>query len=189
MQEKKRFMLYHSLFVLVGLLLTSCGYKPSSTFIKKVFNETVYVEVKVDRAEPENAPFVKDEMNRLVYTRFKGRTASKEQADSKIFVNYRGTTFVAIATKDGYVTRYRANINVRFKMETKTGYFSKNISARHEADIQASSLLSSTLRTEAIRKGLEKALDEFIAYASVKGMMKEKNPKKITNEQNALVSE
>jgi len=189
MQEKTHFSLYASLFVLVGLLLTSCGYKPSSTLIKKIFHETVYVEVKVDRVEPENAPFVKDEMNRLVYTRFKGRTASKEKADSKIYINYRGTTFMPIAIKDGYVTRYLANINVRFKMKTKDGTFSKSISARHEADIQASSLLSSTLRTEAIRKGLEKALDEFIAYASIKGMMKKKKSKKIIKEHNTLGSD
>jgi len=180
MQEKKHFSLYASLFVLAGLLLTSCGYKPSSTLIKKIFHETVYVEVKVDRAEPENAPFVKDEMNRLVHTRFKGRTANEEAADSKIFINYRGTTFSPVAYSNGYITRYRANIRVKFKMKTKNGTFKKSISARHEADIQASSLTSSTLRTEAIRKGLEKALDEFIAYVSVKGMIKKKKkPKKI----------
>jgi len=178
MQDKKRFMIYILLFVSVGILLTSCGYKPSSVFIKKIFNETVYVEVEVDRVEPENAPFVKDEMNRLVYTRFKGITTDKEQADSKIFVNYRGTTFMPIATKDGYVTRYRANIRVKFKMKTKNGTYTKSISTQHEADIQASSLLSSSLRTEAIRKGLEKALDEFIAYVSVKGALEKKKAKK-----------
>ena len=42
-----------------------------------------------------------------------------------------------------------------------------------ESDIQASSLTSSALRTEAIREGLEKALDEFLAYVSAKGMLKE----------------
>ncbi|HFQ61247.1 MAG TPA: hypothetical protein ENK39_02960, partial [Epsilonproteobacteria bacterium] len=53
-----------------GLLfiLTACGYKPSSHMIKNIFADTVFVEVMVDRVEPENAPFVKDEMNRLVYT-------------------------------------------------------------------------------------------------------------------------
>lgn len=69
----------------LGLLLfTACGYKPSSQYIKQVFTDTVYVEVAVDAIEPENAPFIKDEMNRLVYTRFKGRVASKEEAESKI---------------------------------------------------------------------------------------------------------
>jgi len=161
-------------FFLVGfflVMLTACGYKPSSVLIKNIFDDTIYVKVNVDRAEPENAPFVKDEMNRLVYTRFKGKVTSKEKAKSKIKINYRGTEFNAIAYDNGYITRYRADIRVRFKMVTKNGTLTKSITARHEANIQASSLESSTLRTEAIRKGLEKALDEFIAYVSVKGML------------------
>ena len=162
----------------LGLLLfTACGYKPSSQYIKEVFTDTVYVEVAVDTIEPENAPFIKDEMNRLVYTRFKGRVVSEEVAESKIFVNYKGTSYVPLAYENGYVTRYLANINVNFKMETKEGMIFKRISSRVESDIRASSLTSSTLRTEAIRKGLAKALDEFIAYVSAKGILASKKTK------------
>ena len=91
-------------------ILTACGYKPSSQVIKNTFEDTIYVEVIVDRVEPENAPFIKDEMNRLIYTRFKGRVASKEQAESQIRITYRGTTFYPLAYENGYVTRYRAKV-------------------------------------------------------------------------------
>ena len=158
-------------------LFTACGYKPSSHYIKEIFTETVYVEVAVDAIEPENAPFIKDEMNRLVYTRFKGRVVSKEAAESKIYVNYRGTTYTPLAYEDGYVTRYRADIRVNFKMETKEGVISKRMHSRVESDIQASSLTSSTLRTDAIRRGLAKALDEFSAYVSAKGLLASKKTK------------
>jgi hypothetical protein len=156
---------------LIALLLTGCGYQPSSHSIKNIFADTVYVKVKVDSIEPENAPFVRDEMNRLVYTRFKGRVVPEAQAESKIEVTYAGSSYSPLAYENGYVTRYRANIRVRFRMETKKGTLTKNISSRVESDIQASSLTSSTLRTEAIRKGLEKALDQFLAYVSAKGMV------------------
>ena len=155
------------------LLVSACGYKPSSHMIKHVFSDTVYVEVLVDRAEPENAPFLKDEMNRLVYTRFKGRVVSKEQAQSKLRLSYAGSTFIPLAYKDGYVTRYRANIRVNFDMVTKEGKINKTISSIVETDIEESSLSSSALRIEAIRVGLAKALDQFLAYASAKGMLKE----------------
>ena len=155
------------------LLVSACGYKPSSHMIKHVFSDKVYVEVLVDRAEPENAPFLKDEMNRLVYTRFKGHVVSKEQAETQLRLSYAGSTFTALAYKDGYVTRYRANIRVNFDMVTKEGKLNKTITSIVETDIQESSLASSALRTEAIRVGLAKALDEFLAYASAKGMLKE----------------
>mgnify|MGYP002266600096 CR=1 FL=1 len=155
------------------LLVSACGYKPSSHTIKHIFSDTVYVEVLVDRAEPENAPFVKDEMNRLIYTRFKGRVVPKEQAQSQIRLSYAGSTFTPLAYRDGYVIRYRANIKVNFAMVTKEGKINKKISSIVESDIQESSLTSSALRTEAIRKGLAKAMDEFLAYVSAKGMLKE----------------
>lgn len=166
------------LMVLGILLFTACGYKPSSHYIKQIFSDTVYVEVKVDAIEPENAPFIKDEMNRLVYTRFKGRVTSKEEAESTIYVNYRGTSYTPLAYEEGYVTRYRADIRVNFAMETKEGKISKNIHSRVESDIQASSLTSSTLRTEAIKVGLAKALDEFIGYVSARGILTEKKKQK-----------
>jgi hypothetical protein len=141
--------------------------------IQHVFSDTVYVEVIVDRVEPENAPYLKDEMNRLVYTRFKGRVVSKAEAESQIRISYAGSTFIPLSYKDGYITRYRANIRVRFDMVNKEGRVSKTISSIVDADIQESSLSSSALRTEAIRIGLGKALDEFLAYVSAKGMLKE----------------
>jgi len=168
MQIKSLFFTFITL-----IMISACGYKPSSHMIKNVFEDSVYVEVIVDRAEPENAPFVKDEMNRLVYTRFKGRVTSKEEAKSQIIISYQGSSFTPLAYEDGYVTRYRANIRVRFNMVTKEGRLKKTISSIVESDIHASSLTSSALRTDAIRKGLGKALDEFLAYVSAKGMLKE----------------
>lgn len=163
------------LWLAVGavILMSACGYKPSSHLISNVFSDTVYIEVIVDRAEPENAPFLKDEMNRLIYTRFKGQIVSKEEAQNHIRLSYGGSTFIPLAYKDGYVTRYRANINVRFDMVNKEGKVSKTITSIVEADIEKSSLTSSALRTEALRIGLAKCLDEFLAYVSAKGMLKE----------------
>lgn len=158
---------------IVSIMISACGYKPSSHMIKNVFADTVYVKVIVDRVEPENAPFVRDEMNRMVYTRFKGRVVSQEEAQNQIIISYAGSTFMPLAYANGYVTRYMVNVNVRFDMISKEGKITKNISSIVEADIEASSLTSSGLRTEALRKGLEKTMDEFLAYVSAKGILKE----------------
>jgi hypothetical protein len=160
--------------ILWMILLTACAYTPSSHLTKKLFSDNVYVEVHVDKVEPENAPFVKDEMNRIVYNRFKGHIVNdKKLADSQIYVNYAGSTFYPLTYRDGYVTRYRVRVRVRFTMITPKGTLRKTISTVYDADIQESALTSSTLRIEAIKKGLEKALDEFLAYASAQSMVKE----------------
>ncbi|WP_309499222.1 hypothetical protein [Sulfurovum sp.] len=171
--KNKLFTIHYSLFTLMALLLVSCGYKPSSHVIKNVFADKVYVKVIVDRVEPENAPFVRDEMNRMVYTRFKGRVVSKEEAQSQIHISYAGSTLIPLAYANGYVTRYMVNVRMHFDMLTKDGRITKDITSIVESDIEASSLSSSALRIEALRRGLEKTMDEFLAYVSAKGMLKE----------------
>jgi len=157
--------------VLSILLLVSCGYKPSSNLIKNTFDDSIYVNVIIDKIEPENAPFIKDEINRLVYTRFKSRVTTKAQSKSQIIISYSGSTFTPLSYENGYITRYLANIRVKFNMVTKKGKLTKSINAIVEADIEPSSLTSSNLRKSAIKKGLEKALDEFMGYISVKSVL------------------
>ncbi len=161
----------------VFFLVNGCGYIPSSHAMKNLFDDAVYVEVNVDRGEPENAPYVKDELNRIILNRFGGRIVPKSQAKTFIYVSYAGSYFRPLTYRDGYVTRYRVYVNVIFDMLTKKGELHKKIRSIYDADIQESSLASSTLRIEAIRKGLEKAMDQFVAYASAKGLMPDKQKK------------
>jgi hypothetical protein len=95
-------------------------------------------------------------------------------------MSYSGTYFRPLSYENGYVTRYRAYTRVRFKMITKDGVINKNINTSYEADIQDSALTSSAIRIEAIRKGLEKAMDEFLAYVSARStqLKKEKSQTK-----------
>ena len=174
MKNRLKFALFLGISVLFWGILEGCGYKPSSYYIHNIFDENVYVEVIVDSVEPENAPFVKDELNRIIYTRFHGKVVPKSQAKSQIIARYNGSRFIPLAYKDGYIVRYRADVRVHFDMLTKQGKISKDIHAIVESDIQASSYYSSALRIAAIKKGLEKALDQFLAYVSTKGVIVER---------------
>ncbi|MCB4742850.1 MAG: hypothetical protein LGB68_01905 [Sulfurovum sp.] len=167
----KYVILYIPYFMMTVLLLTACSYKPSAHSIKKFFGNNIFIEVNVDRAEPENASYIKDEMNRIVYQHFKGHVVSKEAAESQIYIDYHGSTFEPLTYTNGYVTRYRVNMQVHFHMITPKGVLDKTISTIYESDIEESALRSSTLRIEAIKNGLKKAMDEFITYVSVKGVL------------------
>ena len=170
--KPKRFTIHDSLFTLIALLLfTACGYKPSTDALRTLFVDRIYVEVEVDRAEPENASFVKDEMNRLVIQKLGAKLVDATQADTKLYISYSGSQFTPLNYRDGYVTRYRTKVNVHFKLLSPTQTLQKQITAQYESDIYPSALSSSQQRIDAIRKGLEKAMDEFLAYASVKGML------------------
>jgi len=151
--------------------LSGCGYQPSSHMVKKVFDESVYVEVQIDPSEPENAPYLTDEIRKLIITRFNGKIAPKKQANNVIKVSYKGTQFVPLSyDKYGYTTRYQTIVNVEFTMITKTGKtITKTIRTTSQAGISESALETSSLRIASIGEGLGKAVDAFMAYVSALG--------------------
>jgi len=151
--------------------LSGCGYQPSSHMVKKVFDESVYVEVQIDPSEPENAPYLTDEIRKLIITRFNGKIAPKKQANNVIKVSYKGTQFVPLSyDKYGYTTRYQTIVNVEFTMITKTGKtITKTIRTTSQAGISENALETSSLRIASIGEGLGKAVDAFMAYVSALG--------------------
>ncbi|MFA5502461.1 MAG: LPS assembly lipoprotein LptE [Sulfurovaceae bacterium] len=157
--------------LLVSIGLSGCGYQPSSHMVKKVFDESVYVEVQIDPSEPENAPYLTDQIRKLIITRFNGKIAPKKQANNVIKVSYKGTQFVPLSyDKYGYTTRYQTIVNVEFTMITKTGeIITKTIRTTTQAGISESALETSSLRIASIGEGLEKAVDAFMAYVSALG--------------------
>ena len=165
------------LLVIIALFIFGgCGYKPSSHYIKNVFDDTVYVDVIVSHVEPENAVYVKDALHRMVIARFGGKVVPRAQAESVIIASYNGTSFTPISyDSNGYITRYRADVRVKFDIKTtKRGSFRRSITGTVEENISASSTLSSSLRIEAIRTGMARALDQFLAYVASRGALIEK---------------
>jgi hypothetical protein len=159
------------LLTLSFLILVGCGYKPSAHYIKNVIDGSVYVSIIVDAKEPENAAYIKEALHQMVLTRFKSSLAPKETAQNFIIASYEGTSFTPISYTNGYITRYRAEIKMEFELKGVKMNFKRKINAQVEENINASSRLSSTLRIEAIKRGMEKALDQFLAYASTNGVL------------------
>lgn len=150
------------------MIIAGCGYQPSSKYVRNVFDESVYIEVKVDPAEPENAPYLTDELRKIIIQRFNGKVASKETAKNSIIATYKGTQFIPIAyDQAGYITRYATIVKVEFDLIDKNGKnFHKTITATTQEGISESALQTSTSRVSSIKLGLQKASDEFISFVS-----------------------
>ena len=165
------------LLTLSFLILVGCGYKPSAHYIKNVIDGSIYVHVIVDAKEPENAAYIKDALHQMILTRFRGSLAPKESAENVIVASYEGTRFTPISYKNGYITRYRAEIKMEFELRGTKMHFKRKIETQVEENISGSSRLSASLRIEAIKRGMAKALDQFLAYASTNGVLVEEAQK------------
>ena len=161
--------------LVVGTLLTACGYKPSSHYTKNIVGEKVYTEVEVSLSDPENAVLVKDALNRALYTRLKSKATRKRDADSSIYVAYDNIRFVPLQyNKNGFVVYYQAYITLGFTFVKGEKKEKRQIVGRFEFPIRPSAIISNDLRLKAIEQGSIKALDQFIAYLSAKGLFWER---------------
>ncbi len=158
---------------LLVLLFTGCGYQPSVNYTKKVFDGSVFVEVDINRIEPENASFLMDELRRIVVSRFGNSVSAKEEAKNKIKAVYEKIEFVPIAYDQyGYVTSYKTVVIVEFVLTDKNGKsFAKKISVSTFDSSSVSSLQATYLKQKAIKRALEQATDEFVSYVSSIGVL------------------
>jgi len=157
--------------VMTLLLLTGCGYKPSAHGAQKMIGERVFTQVDVSLSDPENAVLTKDALNIALQTRLKRRVSKKESADSSIYVHYKDIRFIPLQyDRNGYVVFYQAQITLTFKFIKDELKEQRDIVGRYEFPIRPSAIISNDLRLKAIEKGSLKALDQFIAYLSVKGL-------------------
>lgn len=160
--------------VIATLLLTACGYKPSSQYCHAIIGQNVYTEVEVSLSDPENAVLVKDALKRALYTRLKSKSTRKRDAESSIYVAYDNIRFVPLQyNKNGFVVYYQAHITLGFTFIKGEKKEKRQIVGRFEFPIRPSAIISNDLRFKAIEQGSIKALDQFIAYLSAKGVLLE----------------
>jgi len=164
------------LLIILTILLSGCGYRPSSHFTPKTIGQKVYTEVDISLSDPQNAVLLKDALHKALYSRFKSRVTTKREADSMIKVTYQSLKFIPLQyDRNGYVVYYQALISLRFQFIKGDKKEERVIIGRYEFPIRPSAIISTSLRFQAIERGSMRALDEFIAYLESKGVLKSVN--------------
>jgi len=159
-----------ALLALLSIILLSCGYKPTTHYVDKILGKNIYIDVEVDRMEPESSVYIKDELAKIVYKRFHAKLSPANRASSKIKVSYSSRISPLSYDRNGFVSKYRINLITTFRVVSqKRGRFVKRIRSSYESDIEESGKNQSTLRIEAIQKSAEIALDEFVSYIIMLG--------------------
>ena len=151
-------------------LLAGCGYKPATTYTKKVLSGKIYTDIKIYLRDPENAVLVKDALNEAIVSRFGARVASKKEATTILHVRFGRVSFHPIQyDKNGYAIYYRAVVTLDIDYTTPTAKGHKKVSGFYDFPIEPEAIISDSLRFQAIKNGSAKALDAFISYITQKG--------------------
>ena len=158
--------------IVAVMLLTACGYRPSSVMAKRVIGERIYTNVDVSLSDPENAVLTKDAINRALQTRLQTIVTNKEDAESMIGLVYERISFIPLQyDRNGYVVFYQVQMTLKFTFIKGKESEERRIIGRYEFPILPSAIISNNVRLKAIEQSSIKAIDQFIAYISAKGFL------------------
>ncbi|WP_299547373.1 LPS assembly lipoprotein LptE [uncultured Helicobacter sp.] len=162
-------------FFLIAFLifsLSACGYKPLAHNTQKTLGDKIYIEVKIDPRDPQNSVTLKDELSKSIFERLHANVVSKEEATSIVEVQLRSVDFNSLAeNRTGFATFYRCEVIVEFKyinnLNQKMRVFNKK--GFYNFSLNESSIITDSIRLEAINRATMQALDGFISQAGIDG--------------------
>ena len=110
-------------FVFSLLILTACGYKPTSYYAKNEISGKVFVKLFIDINNATNSVMVKDAVNEMIINEFGAKlTNDKNKADTIVDVTLGNVSFITLQSDNsGFAKLYRTNvtINLKYKKQNK----------------------------------------------------------------------
>lgn len=132
--------------------------------------QRVYVDVKIDLRDPENAVLIKDAIHQAVISRFKAKLVqTKEEASTLLHIAIKKVEFSPLQyNKSGYVIYYRTytKLMVVYQKGAQKERFS--VYGTYDFPIEPDAVVSDMLRYEAIKKSATKAINQFVSRLSMK---------------------
>jgi len=156
--------------LLLLFLTAGCGYKSSRSYVKNLFGDRVYTEVKVYLRDPQNSVLIKDAINKAVIEKFGSRLVAKEIADTKIYATLKELYFIPLEyNSQGYIVYYRTKVIMGFRVQQGLRNRFLTTEGIYDFQVEPNSVITDTLRFIAIKEAANKALDRFISKVSFLG--------------------
>ncbi len=168
---KRNALLLFAINVSLFMILSGCGYKPSSHYAKQVVGDKVSTQVIISLEDPENTVIIRDAVETAVITHFKASLTERAYSDTHLVVNLQNVGFSPLQfDENGYIVVYRTR--AALEVTRITGETSKKytVSGIYDFAIEPNAIISDQARFEAIRFSAQKALDGFIARVSAEGV-------------------
>lgn len=151
-------------------ILTGCGYKPSSYYVKKELSGKIFVDLKVSLQDPRNSVIIKDIMNKLIVNRLDSQIVnSKELADTVLKLKLNSVSMQELQYDSlGYNKLYKAVVSILVEYKNKsTKKNSFKVSSDYDFSIDNGTTITDTKRYEAIKVAAKRALDDVISKLAV----------------------
>jgi hypothetical protein len=153
------------------LSYNSCGYKPTSVYVRDTLKGKVYITVDIDMNNARNSVLIKDALIDLLIGRFNLLiTPNKQEANS--FVKGK---IISIKHKElqadtsGFAKVYRETIKIQIsynKRDSKVRTFT--LSSYYDFTVDTDSTVTESKKDEAISIAISKALKNIFSKIAIK---------------------
>lgn len=161
--------------ILAALLLTACGYKPSSKFSRQIVGEKISTSVVISAIDPENTVVIKDAVDAAIIEVFHASLTERSDSQTHLKLSLSNPSYSPIQyNSDGFVVAYRTTISLQITRETKGE--SKNYTARgtYDFSVAPNAVITDKERFDAIKFSSAKAIKSFVAQVSSEGARESK---------------
>ncbi|MEA2017256.1 MAG: LPS assembly lipoprotein LptE [Campylobacterota bacterium] len=159
------------------LIITGCGYKPTSHYAKNSISGDVYVDVKIDINNAQNSVLIKDAMNEMVLNQFEATlTNNKAIADTVVIVSLSSVSHTAISSdNEGYAKTYRTSVTISVSYEKQnSSSVALKVSNYYDYSVDADSTLTTQKKQEAVKIAATKALSDIFSKIAITTLKEKK---------------
>lgn len=165
-------MRYISL-VLIMLLLSACGYKPSAKYSRAVVGEKISTSVLISSIDPENTVIIKDAIDVAIIEIFHASLVSKEASSTHLKLKLGNLVYKPIQyDAQGFVVAYRTTVKLNINRTTDNINKNYKVFGTYDFSITANAVITDKQRFEAIKFSSQKAIKSFLAKVAAEGAKK-----------------
>ena len=161
------------LFLLISLVFTACGYRPSSTYSRMALGEKISTSVIISNQNPQNTVLIKDAMDTAIVKILHASLVPRSESDSHLVFSISTPSYYPVQyNSNGYIIAYRMQVTLtikRYHDGKEKRYTAKGIS---DFSIVPNAVVTGQDRINAIELSAEKAISSFIAQIASEGARK-----------------
>ena len=160
--------------LVVVLLFTSCGYRPSSKFARVALGEKISTSVIISKENPENTVLIKDAVDGAIVEVLQASLVPRSESDSHLVFSISQPSYSPIQyDENGYIIAYRMKITLRITRYHNGKKSSYSATGTSDFAITPNAVVTDQDRFDAIRLSAAKAINSFIAQIASAGARKD----------------
>jgi len=156
--------------LLIVIMISACGYKPSAKFSRKALGHKISTSVVISAQDPENTVIIKDAVDRAIIEVFQASLVRRSESDTHLNINMGRPSYSPIVyDKNGFVIGYIMTVSLNIVSNhngTSKRYSSKGY---HDFTVTPNAIVTDQERFEAIGFAAQRAIRSFIAQVSAEG--------------------